>query len=55
MQPSPCNPPIRPPSPEALIVRGVVGVFVSAAGAPYIFDHEGVSQIISDSGETAAA
>ena len=41
--------------PEALVVRGGVGVFVSASGAPTIFDHEGVSQIIAGSGETAAA
>jgi hypothetical protein len=27
---------------EALVVRGGAGVFVSAAGAPAIFDHEGV-------------
>jgi hypothetical protein len=41
--------------PEALVVRGGVGVFVSADGAPVIFDHEGVSQVIGSSGESAAA
>jgi hypothetical protein len=41
--------------PEALVVRGGVGVFVNAAGAPTIFDHEGVSQVIAGSGESAAA
>jgi hypothetical protein len=41
--------------PEAPVVRGGVGVFVSAAGAPVIFDHEGVSQICAESGESAAA
>jgi len=41
--------------PEALVVRGGVGVYVSSAGAPTIFDHEGVSQIIANSGESAAA
>jgi len=41
--------------PEALVVRGGVGVFVSAAGAPAIFDHEGVSQVIATPGESAAA
>ncbi len=41
--------------PEALVVRGGVGVFVSAAGAPSIFDHEGVSQVIATPGESAAA
>lgn len=41
--------------PEALVVRGGVGVFVSASGVPTIFDHEGVSQIIAAPGESAAA
>ena len=41
--------------PEALVVRGGVGVFVTAAGSPTIFDHEGVSQVIATSGESAAA
>jgi hypothetical protein len=41
--------------PEALVIRGGVGVFVSAEGAPTIFDHEGVSQIFAGSGESAAA
>ena len=41
--------------PEALVVRGGVGVFISSAGAPSIFDHEGVSQIIATPGESAAA
>jgi hypothetical protein len=30
-------------------------VFVSADGAPRIFDHEGVSQVIAAPGESAAA
>jgi hypothetical protein len=41
--------------PEALVIRGGVGVFVDASGAPAIFDHEGVSQILAGSGESAAA
>jgi len=41
--------------PEALVLRGGVGVFVSATGAPSIFDHEGVSQVVASSGESAAA
>jgi hypothetical protein len=41
--------------PEALVVRGGVGVFVNASGAPSIFDHEGVSQVIAMPGESAAA
>jgi hypothetical protein len=46
---------VRIDHPEALVVRGGVGVFVSASGAPTIFDHEGVSQIFADSAETNAA
>jgi hypothetical protein len=41
--------------PEALVLRAGVGVFVSSAGAPTIFDHEGVSQILADSAESTAA
>ena len=41
--------------PEALIIRGGVGVYVTATGAPTIFDHEGVSQVIAGNGESAAA
>ena len=41
--------------PEALVLRGGVGAFVNAAGAPTIFDHEGVSQTFADSAETSAA
>lgn len=32
----------------ALVVRNGVAVFVSPGGAPVIFDHEGVSQVIGD-------
>lgn len=46
---------VRVDHPEALVIRGGVGVFVSAAGAPAIFDHEGVSQIFADSAESSAA
>jgi hypothetical protein len=41
--------------PEALVVRSGVGVFISSAGAPSIFDHEGVSQVLATPGESAAA
>jgi len=41
--------------PEALVVRGGVGVFVNTTGAPTIFDREGVSQVIASPGESAAA
>ena len=46
---------VRVDHPEALVLRGGVGVFVSASGEPAIFDHEGVSQIFGDSAETTAA
>jgi hypothetical protein len=46
---------VRVDHPEALVIRGGVGVFVSASGAPTIFDHEGVSQVFAESGEPAAA
>jgi len=46
---------VRVDHPEALVIRGGVGVFVSAAGAPSIFDHEGVSQISAESAESTAA
>ncbi len=34
--------------PEALAVRDGVALFASPGGAPVIFDHDGVSQIIGD-------
>ena len=46
---------VRVDHPEALVLRGGVAVFVSAEGAPAIFDHEGVSQIIATPSDTAAA
>ena len=41
--------------PEALVIRAGVGVYVNAAGAPSIFEDEGVSQIYADSAESSAA
>ena len=46
---------VRVDHPEALVIRGGVAVFVNAEGAPSIFDHEGVSQVIADSPESNAA
>lgn len=46
---------VRVDHPEALVIRGGVAVFVDAQGAPVIFDHEGVSQIIATPTDTAAA
>jgi hypothetical protein len=34
--------------PEALVFRVGIAVFVAPSGAPTIFDHEGVSQIIGE-------
>lgn len=34
--------------PEALIIRDGVAVFVAAGGVPTLFDHESVSQMISE-------
>ena len=33
---------------EAVVVRDGVAIYVAPGGIPTIFDHEGVSQIISD-------
>lgn len=46
---------VRVDHPEALVLRGGVAVFVSADGAPTIFGHEGVSQVIANPADTAAA
>ena len=46
---------VRVDHPEALVIRGGVGVFVSASGAPTIFDHEGVSQMFAESSEPTPA
>jgi len=34
--------------PEAIVVRDGVALFAAPGGAPVIFDHEGVSQVIGD-------
>lgn len=46
---------VRVDHPEALVLRGGVAVFVSAAGEPAIIDHEGVSQIFGDPAASTAA
>lgn len=46
---------VRVDHPEALVIRSGVAVFVNAQGAPVIFDHEGVSQIIATPADSAAA
>jgi hypothetical protein len=40
--------------PEALVLRGGVAVFVNEFGAPVIFDHDGVSQILGDGAASSA-
>jgi hypothetical protein len=40
--------------PEALVVRGGVGVYLSAAGVPTLFDHESVSEVISETERRSA-
>ena len=32
--------------PEAVVIRGGVGVYVSSDGAPTLFDHESVSEVV---------
>jgi len=34
--------------PEAMVVRSGVGVFVSSAGVPTLFDHESVSEVVGE-------
>jgi hypothetical protein len=34
--------------PEAMVIRAGVGVYVSAAGVPTLFDHESVSEIAGE-------
>ena len=38
--------------PEAMVIRAGVGVYLSADGAPTLFDHEGVSQVIGDASQS---
>ena len=35
--------------PEAMVIRGGVGVYISAAGIPTLFDHESVSEVVGES------
>jgi hypothetical protein len=34
--------------PEALVIRSGVGVYLSAAGVPTLFDHESVSEVVGE-------
>jgi hypothetical protein len=40
--------------PEAMIVRGCIGVYVDAAGVPTLFDHESVSEVLSETERRSA-
>jgi len=40
--------------PEALVFRGGVAVYLSAAGVPTLFDHEAVAQVTDVTGQRAA-
>jgi hypothetical protein len=40
--------------PDALVVRDGVAVYISAGGAPILFDHEGVSQFVGDLSESSS-
>lgn len=40
--------------PEALVFRGAVAVFVSAAGVPTLVDHKSVAQVTDPVGQRAA-
>jgi hypothetical protein len=34
--------------PEAMVIRGGVGVYISSAGDPTLFDHESVSEVVGE-------
>jgi hypothetical protein len=34
--------------PEAMVIRGGIGVYVSAVGAPTLLDHELVSEVVGE-------
>jgi hypothetical protein len=40
--------------PEALVFRGGVAVYLSAAGAPTLFDHDSVAKVTDATGQRAA-
>jgi hypothetical protein len=39
--------------PQAMVIRGGVAVYISSQGTPTILDHQGVTQIIGESKQTA--
>jgi len=40
--------------PEAMIIRGGIGVYVDAAGVPTLFDHESVSEVVGETERRSA-
>jgi hypothetical protein len=40
--------------PEAMVVRSGVGVYISAAGVPTLFDHESVSEVVGETERRSA-
>jgi hypothetical protein len=40
--------------PEAVIVRGGVGVYLSSKGVPTLFDHESVSEVVGKTDRRSA-
>ncbi len=40
--------------PEAMVIRGGVGVYVSAGGVPTLFDHESVSEVVGETDRRSA-
>jgi hypothetical protein len=39
---------------EAVVIRGGVGVYVSAKGVPTLFDHQSVSEVLGETGRRSA-
>jgi hypothetical protein len=40
--------------PEAMVIRAGVGVYVNSTGAPTLFDHESVSEVVGETGRRTA-
>jgi hypothetical protein len=40
--------------PEAVVIRGGVGVYVSRTGVPTLFDHDGVSEVVGETDRQSA-
>lgn len=40
--------------PEAVVIRAGVGVYISPTGAPTLFDHESVSEVVAETDRRSA-